>query len=216
MIPVEANAGCEKRVGIHDAGARGYRLRHLPLNYPLSLSAAQIGPATAAGNTVILKPTQQTPLSGCLLTRLILEAGLPPEHIQLLLGPGGQVGNWLLENQDINFYSLTGSTEVGRHITQTIGLRRCAMELGSNAAVIVHQDADAKGTATACAQRGFYNAGQVCISIQRVYVHEALFPAFVARPKRSPIPGPGRSPGPEDHPGADDQRGGGGTGWRRG
>ncbi|MDA8124894.1 MAG: aldehyde dehydrogenase family protein [Deltaproteobacteria bacterium] len=183
MVPVDANAGNEKRLGFTLRVPVGIVCAISPFNYPLSLSAAKIGPAIAAGNTVILKPTQQTPLCGCLLTKLILEAGLPPEHIQLVLGPGSQVGNWLLKNQDINFYSLTGSTDVGRHITKTIGLRRCAMELGSNAAVIIHKDADAKKTATACAQRGFYNAGQVCISIQRVYVHEDIYPAFVKQAK---------------------------------
>jgi acyl-CoA reductase-like NAD-dependent aldehyde dehydrogenase len=180
MVPVEANPGSENRLAFTVRVPVGVVCAITPFNYPLSLSTSKIGPAIAAGNAVVLKPTQQTPISACQLVELMLEAGLPPEHIQLILGPGSKAGEWLLENPDINFYSLTGSAEVGAHITRSIGLRRSAMELGSNAAVIVHKDADFKAAAAACAQRGFYNAGQVCISVQRVLVHRDIFEPFVA------------------------------------
>lgn len=192
MVPVEANPGSENRMAFTLRVPVGIVCAITPFNYPLSLSASKVGPAIAAGNVVILKPTQQTPLSGCRLVELLLEAGLPPEHIQLVLGPGSRAGQWLLENPDINFYSLTGSAEVGRHITQTVGLRRCAMELGSNAAVIVHRDADIPRAASACAARGFYNAGQVCISVQRVLVHRDAYERFIAEAKsaaESLVPG---------------------------
>jgi acyl-CoA reductase-like NAD-dependent aldehyde dehydrogenase len=179
MVPVDANPGSEKRLAFTIRVPVGIVCAIAPFNYPLSLMTSKVGPALAAGNTVIMKPTQQTPISACQLVELLLQAGLPPEHVQLVLGSGATAGEWLLQNPDINFYSLTGSAEVGEHITRSIGLRRCAMELGSNAAVIVHKDADVKKAAIACAQRGFYNAGQVCISVQRVFVHKDVHQAFV-------------------------------------
>jgi acyl-CoA reductase-like NAD-dependent aldehyde dehydrogenase len=184
MVPVDANPGHENRLAFTIRVPVGIVCAIAPFNYPLSLMTSKLGPAIAAGNTVIMKPTQQTPVSACQLTELVLQAGLPPEHVQLVLGSGATAGEWLLQNQDINFYSLTGSAEVGEHITRTIGLRRCAMELGSNAAVIVHRDADVKKAAVACAQRGFYNAGQVCISVQRVFVHREVHEAFAEEAKR--------------------------------
>jgi acyl-CoA reductase-like NAD-dependent aldehyde dehydrogenase len=180
MVPVDANPGSENRLAFTIRVPVGIVCAITPFNYPLSLATGKVGPAIAAGNAVILKPTQQTPVSACQLTELLLQAGLPPCHIQLVLGSGSTVGEWLLQNPDINFYSLTGSTAVGDHITRSIGLRRCAMELGSNAAVIVHKDADVKKAAIACAQRGFYNAGQVCISVQRVIVHRDIYGEFTA------------------------------------
>jgi acyl-CoA reductase-like NAD-dependent aldehyde dehydrogenase len=184
MVPVDANPGSENRLAFTIRVPVGIVCAIAPFNYPLSLMTSKVGPAIAAGNAVVMKPTQQTPISACQLVELILEAGLPAEHVQLILGSGSTAGEWLLQNPDINFYSLTGSAEVGEHITRSIGLRRCAMELGSNAAVIVHKDADVKKAAVACAQRGFYNAGQVCISIQRVFVHQDVLGEFVAEAKR--------------------------------
>ncbi len=184
MVPVEANPGSENRMAFTLRVPVGIVCAIAPFNYPLSLMTSKVGAAIAAGNTVILKPTQQSPVTACQLMELLLEAGLPPQHAQLVLGSGSTVGEWLLQNPDINFYSLTGSTEVGEHITRTIGLRRCAMELGSNAAVIVHNDADVKKAATACAQRGFYHAGQVCISVQRIYVHQDVQEEFIKEATR--------------------------------
>jgi acyl-CoA reductase-like NAD-dependent aldehyde dehydrogenase len=184
MVPVDANPGSEKRIAFTLRVPVGIVCAIAPFNYPLSLMTSKVGAAIAAGNTVILKPTQQSPVTACQLMELILEAGLPPEHAQLILGSGSTAGEWLLQNQDINFYTLTGSAEVGEHITRSIGLRRCAMELGSNAAVIVHKDADVKKAAFACAQRGFYHAGQVCISIQRIYVHKDIQEEFIAEATR--------------------------------
>jgi acyl-CoA reductase-like NAD-dependent aldehyde dehydrogenase len=184
MVPIDANPGSENRMAFTIRVPVGIVCAIAPFNYPLSLMTSKVGPAIAAGNAVILKPTQQTPVSACQLVELLLQAGLPPEHAQLVLGSGPTAGEWLLQNPDINFYSLTGSAEVGEHITRSIGLRRCAMELGSNAAVIVHKDADVKKAAVACAQRGFYNAGQVCISVQRVYVHKDVLPLFLEEASR--------------------------------
>ena len=183
MVPIDANPGSENRLAFTIRVPVGIVCAISPFNYPISLSIAKIAPAIAAGDTVIIKPTQRTPLAVSKLVELCLEAGFPPEHIQLILGSGSKAGEWLLQNNDINFYSFTGSAEVGEHITRTIGLRRCAMELGSNAAVIIHNDTDVEKAATACAKRGFYNAGQVCISVQRILVQKDVLPRFLSAAK---------------------------------
>lgn len=183
MVPIDANSGAENRIGFTMRTPVGIVCAITPFNFPLSLSVSKVAPAIAAGNAVILKPTQQTPINACILVEILLKAGLPKEHIQLVLGSGSIVGEALLKNPDINFYSFTGSAEVGEHITKTIGIRRSTMELGSNAAVIVHKDADVKKAAKECAAKGFYNTGQVCVSVQRIVVHKDIFDEFVMESK---------------------------------
>lgn len=184
IVPIDATSGFENRIGFTLRVPVGIVCAITPFNYPLSLSVSKVAPAIAAGNAVILKPTQQTPVNACKLVEVLLEAGLPPEHIQLVMGPGSTVGEMLLNNNDINFYSFTGSAEIGEHITNTIGIRRSTMELGSNAAVIVHKDADIEAAAKECTLKGFYNAGQVCVSIQRIVVHKDVFEKFVSISKK--------------------------------
>ncbi len=183
MVPVDGNSGSENRIGFTMRVPAGIVCAITPFNFPFSLTTSKIGPAIAAGNTVIVKPTQQTPVSVCQLVKFVLEAGLPEEHIQLVMGPGAVTGEWLLQNKDINFYSFTGSSQVGEHITNTIGIRRSTMELGSNAAVIVHRDADVIKAAKDCAIKGFANSGQVCQSVQRIIVHEDVAGMFVKKAK---------------------------------
>ncbi len=183
MVPVDGDSGSENRIGFTMRVPVGIVCAITPFNFPLSLTTSKVGPAIAAGNTVIVKPTQQTPVSVCKLVKFVLEAGLPEEHIQLVMGSGATTGEWLLQNKDINFYSFTGSSQVGEHITNTIGIRRSTMELGSNAAVIVHRDADVIKAAEDCAIKGFANSGQVCQSVQRVIVHEDVADTFVKKAK---------------------------------
>ncbi|NLT96493.1 MAG: aldehyde dehydrogenase family protein [Clostridia bacterium] len=180
MVPVEATPGSENRMAFTIRVPVGVVCAITPFNVPLNLVAHKVAPAIAAGNTVVLKPTQETPIVAAKLVELMLEAGLPKEHINLIYGSGSVIGEALLQNQDINFYSFTGSPAVGERIKQVIGLRKCTLELGSNSAVIVHEDApDIKKAAVLCAQRSFANAGQVCISVQRIYVHENIYEQFL-------------------------------------
>lgn len=150
-----------------------------PYNFPLNLVAHKVAPALGAGNAVILKPAAQTPVVSFLLADILRDAGLPEGYLHVLGGEGPTVGEWLLEDERIDLYSFTGSVPVGRRIKERTGLRRIALELGSNSATIVHSDADPVAAARACAQGGFANAGQVCISVQRVYVHESIRDTFV-------------------------------------
>jgi len=144
-----------------------------PFNSPLNTVIHKIGPALAAGNAVVLKPSVLAPLSSALLCEALLEAGLPPELIMLVHGDE-PVGQALLEEPAIAFYAFTGSTRVGRLIQAGAGLRRTQLELGSIASVIVCADADLERAAPKIANASFRKAGQVCTSVQRLYVQRSV------------------------------------------
>lgn len=152
-----------------------------PFNFPLNLVAHKVAPALAAGNPVVLKPAMATSIIAYKFCQLFLDAGLPKGFLSYLSGPGKEVGDLLVKNQDISFYSFTGSVAVGKEIKEKTGLRKCAMELGSNSATIVCDDYDIDAAARSCAEAAFTNAGQVCISLQRIYVQRKVFDSFVKR-----------------------------------
>ncbi len=180
MVPVDAMPGAENRMCFTMRVPVGVVCCVTPFNVPLTLLIHKVAPALAAGNTVLIKPTQQAPVSAVKLVEILLEAGLPPKHIAIVLGSGAEVGEALLRNQTIAFYSLTGSREVGERFKQSIGLRRCSLELGSNAATIVHGDIpNVRNAAVLCAQKGFANAGQICMKPQRLYVQDRILDEFV-------------------------------------
>ncbi len=183
MSPVDGMGGFENKLCFTLRVPVGVVCAITPFNVPLSLTVHKIAPAIAAGNTVVLKPTQEAPGFAVKLVEVMLRAGLPPKHIQLVLGGGSTVGEALLKNEAVAFYTFTGSMKTGRHIKDTIGLRRCALELGSNAPVIVHKDADVARAAALCAGKGFANAGQVCMKPQRILVHEEVAQSFIAAAK---------------------------------
>lgn len=182
-IPVEAAPGSEQRHAYTRRFPIGVVAAITPFNVPLNLVCHKIGPALAAGNSVVLKPAEVTPVCAILLTEIFEEAGLPAGRLNLITGEGATVGEWLLSNQDVNMFTFTGSPRVGQHIREKAGLRKVALELGNNSATIVHHDADVETAATQSAQKSFNNAGQVCISVQRVYVHEDIYEPFLAKMK---------------------------------
>lgn len=146
-----------------------------PFNFPLNLVCHKVGPALAAGNAVILKPATDTPLSALKLVEILLDAGLPPLALQCLTGSGAMLGEALAKDERIRKITFTGSAEVGRKICQTAGLKRVTMELGSNSPTIVLDDADLEAAAAAIAASGFGNAGQVCISAQRIIAAQKVY-----------------------------------------
>ncbi|PYN01591.1 MAG: aldehyde dehydrogenase [Candidatus Rokuibacteriota bacterium] len=158
-----------------------------PFNFPLNLVCHKVGPAIAGGNAVIVKPATDTPLSAIRLTEILLEAGLPPEGINTLTGSGGDIGDALVADRRVRKITFTGSRDVGEHICKTAGIKRVTMELGSNAPVIVMPDADLDRVAAAVASTGYANAGQVCISTQRVLTASRVYDDFLSalRPKVS-------------------------------
>ena len=150
-----------------------------PFNFPLNLVCHKVGPALAAGNSIVIKPATDTPLSALKLVEILLEAGTPPEAIQCVTGSGGVIGDAISGDSRVRKISFTGSRDIGEHICQKAGLKKVTMELGSNAPLIVMADADLEKVAAATATTGFANAGQVCISAQRVMVNDAIYSDFI-------------------------------------
>ena len=181
VVPIEAAPGHAHRMAFTIRVPRGVVCGITSFNSPLNMVAHKVAPALAAGNTVVIKPPQATPLSAALLAQVLLDAGLPPSHVNLVQGPGSEVGGWLVANPDIAFYTFTGSTPVGKQLRDSVGLRPVALELGSIAATLVCDDADLDRAATRCVQSAFRRAGQACTSIQRLFVDRKVIDAFVPR-----------------------------------
>jgi len=150
-----------------------------PFNFPLHLVAHKVGPALAGGNAVILKPATDTPLSALKLTQVLLDAGIPAEGIQCLTGNGAEIGDKLCADPRVRKITFTGSRDVGERICKTAGIKKVTMELGSNAPAIVMPDADLDKVAAAIAATGYANAGQVCISAQRVIPLKSIYGDFL-------------------------------------
>ncbi|MGM0804395.1 MAG: aldehyde dehydrogenase family protein [Bacillota bacterium] len=178
-VPVESAPGSENRMAFTLRVPVGVVAAITPFNVPLNLVCHKIGPALAAGNAVVLKPAEVTPLCALMLAEVFKEAGLPDGRLQVITGDGAEVGGWLLENQDVKMFTFTGSPRVGEIIRQKAGLRKVSLELGNNSATIVHKDADLDKAAALIANKSFNNAGQVCISVQRVYVHQDVKTPFI-------------------------------------
>ena len=150
-----------------------------PFNFPLNLVCHKVGPALAAGNAVIIKPASDTPLSALKLTEVLLESGVPPEAVQCITGPGDVVGDPLVADPRVRKVTFTGSQEVGEHICHVAGLKRVTMELGSNSPLIVMPDADINRVVNATIASGYANAGQVCISTQRVIASNKVYADYL-------------------------------------
>ena len=178
-LPLDAAPGVSGPMGFTMCVPCGVVVAIAPFNFPLNLVCHKVGPALAAGNSVVLKPASDTPLSALKLTEILLEAGLPPEAIQCITGSGGVLGNALCADPRVRKITFTGSRDIGEEICRVAGLKKVTMELGSNSPLIVMPDADMEKVARATAATGFANAGQVCISTQRVLVHEAAYGDFL-------------------------------------
>ena len=175
VIPLDGAPGVGNQFGFTLRVPCGVVLAITPFNFPLNLVVHKIGPALAGGNSVILKPATDTPLTALKLTKIMLEAGVPPEGIQCLTGSGKEIGELLCADSRVRKISFTGSRDVGERICRSAGLKKITMELGSNAPIIVLPDADLDKAAAAIAVTGFANAGQVCISAQRILTHRSVY-----------------------------------------
>ncbi|MEW6719191.1 MAG: aldehyde dehydrogenase family protein [Thermodesulfobacteriota bacterium] len=180
-VPMDASAFGEGRVGFWMRCPLGVVSAITPFNFPLNLVAHKLGPALATGNTVVLKPASTTPLTAIRLARIFEEAGLPPGVLHVLVGSGGTVGEWLTTDPRIAKVSFTGSPPVGEEIVRKAGLKKVTMELGNNSGTIVEPDADLAAAVPRCVVSAFANSGQVCISLQRLYVHKAVAKEFTER-----------------------------------
>jgi acyl-CoA reductase-like NAD-dependent aldehyde dehydrogenase len=188
-IPLDGDPGGGRRFGFTIRVPCGVVVAISPFNFPLNLVCHKVGPAIAAGNAVIVKPASDTPLSALKLTELLLEAGLPPEGIQCLTGPGGEIGDALVSDRRVRKITFTGSRDVGERICKLAGIKKVTMELGSNSPVIVMPDADLEKVAAGVVATGYANAGQVCISTQRVLTAGKVYGDFLdaLRPKVSAL-----------------------------
>ena len=179
MIPVQGAPGQhEDRLAFTMRMPIGVVCAITPFNSPLNTVMHKVAPAIAAGNTVVLKPATYTPMCAVILCEALEAAGLPAGHLNLINGGGDTVGRWMLQNQDIDYYTFTGSTRVGKIIQQAAGLRRTQLELGNISSTIICADAALETAATKCVSAGFRKAGQVCTSVQRILVHEAVMDRF--------------------------------------
>lgn len=159
----------------------GVVLAITPFNVPVNLAAHKIGAAFAAGNTVILKPAYDTPLSTAHLVQAFLDAGLPEKAIQLVTGSGSKLGAQLCPDPRIRKITFTGSYEVGQTICQTAGMKKVTMELGGNCPVVVMEDAIVDNVVNSLLPAGFGMAGQACVSTQRAFVHQDRYEEIVTR-----------------------------------
>ncbi|MFH5187360.1 aldehyde dehydrogenase family protein [Paenibacillus sp. TAB 01] len=180
-IPMDAAPGGEGRVGFTWREPLGTVVAICPFNFPFNLVAHKVGPAIAAGNTVVLKPAEQTPLSALFIAELFREAGLPDGALQVVTGSGRELGDALVEDERVKKITFTGSSEVGKRIKAKAGLRKVTLELGSNSGLIVEPDAALDAIIPRCVEGAFAFAGQVCISLQRIYVHESIYQEFTDR-----------------------------------
>jgi acyl-CoA reductase-like NAD-dependent aldehyde dehydrogenase len=152
-----------------------------PFNFQLNVSAHKIGTAIADGNTIVHKPASATPVSAHLLARLLADAGLPAGALNVVPGPGGEIGDLLVQDPRVAMITFTGSADVGVRIRSLAGLKRVTLELGNNSALIVHNDADLADCVARAVPGAYAHSGQTWISVQRILVHEDAHDEFVDR-----------------------------------
>jgi acyl-CoA reductase-like NAD-dependent aldehyde dehydrogenase len=152
-----------------------------PFNFPLNLVAHKVAPALAAGNSLVLKPATSTPIAAVKLCKALEDAGLPAGAINLVIGSGGTVGEWMITDPRVAKITFTGSPPVGEHILSVAGIKKVTLELGNTSPVIIAPDADLDFVAKRCAVGAYYNSGQVCISVQRIYSQKQVYEPFAEK-----------------------------------
>ncbi len=173
-------ASLRRRVGIARRFPIGPILAIAPFNFPLNLVLHKVAPALAVGNSVVLKPAPQTPLTSLLLAEILAEAGLPDEALQVVHCPV-PLAEKMVKDDRFAMVTFTGSAKVGWHIKALAGHKKVALELGGNGAVIVCADADLDFAAARCVRGGVVYGGQYCIGVQRILVERAVHEQFVAK-----------------------------------
>jgi acyl-CoA reductase-like NAD-dependent aldehyde dehydrogenase len=180
-IPTDATPTGVKTHSFYKRVPAGVVVAITPFNFPLNLVAHKVGPALLAGNSVVLKPTPEAPYTAYAFMKLFLESPYAiPEAISVVYGDA-EVGSELVRSPIPRIISFTGSVPVGRIITQNAGIKRVLLELGGNAATFVESTADLDWSAQRCAIGAFANSGQVCISLQRIYVDEKIYEEFAQK-----------------------------------
>lgn len=178
IIDLDWNVGAEERFGLIRRFPMGVIAGIAPFNFPLNLVAHKIAPAIASGNTMVLKPASSTPIIALMLAEIIDKTSYPKGAISILPGSARE-SSPLLEHPDVKLVTFTGSSEVGWWIKNNAGTKQVVLELGGNAGVAIADDADLEFATTRLLYGGFASAGQSCISVQRIYVHEKVYDKFI-------------------------------------
>ena len=208
MVPMDASQAGEGKLAFTQRVPIGVVGAISPFNFPLNLVAHKIAPALAAGCAVVLKPASQTPLSALLLAELETDAGLPAGWLNVLVGPASEIGDVLVDDDRVRLITFTGSADIGWGIRERAPRKRVNLELGNATPVIVEADADVEDAAARCAANAFSFAGQSCISVQRIFVHEDVYDAFRGSVRAGGRAARRRRPGGRgDRCGAADHRG---------
>jgi glyceraldehyde-3-phosphate dehydrogenase (NADP+) len=178
-IPFNAVPGSEDRVGYETKFPIGIVVAITPFNDPLNLVCHKLGPAIAAGNPVILKPSDYTPLVAIQFGKILFEAGLPKEMLSIITGSPEVFGDTLISDDRIRLISFTGGVEAAKGIQRKAGLKKIVMELGSNSPVIVLSDADLEDAVQSCVSGAFYASGQNCVGVKRIFVEADIYNSFL-------------------------------------
>jgi glyceraldehyde-3-phosphate dehydrogenase (NADP+) len=178
VLPLDWTPGSENRSAIIRRFPVGAVLGITPFNFPLNLVAHKLAPAIASGNPIIIKPAPQTPLSALRLGEAVLRAGWPKEALSVL-PCSNEIASQMVHDERIRKLTFTGSADVGWRLKGEVPHKKVTLELGGNAAVIIHNDADVESAVRRCVQGGFGYAGQSCISVQRIFLHEDIAEIFL-------------------------------------
>jgi acyl-CoA reductase-like NAD-dependent aldehyde dehydrogenase len=194
-------------VNLPDASMYGMVLRQpigvcaaiVPWNFPMTLLGTKIGPALVTGNTVVAKPSPTTPLTSLKIAELMSQAGLPAGTLNILTGPGAELGEALISHPKVRRVAFTGSTRTGKRVAEIAGrgIKRVTLELGGSDPMIVFPDADLRRASVAAAVGRYYNAGQMCLATKRLYVFDSVYDEFMqhlmGRVQKTTL-GPGEDP----------------------
>lgn len=180
VLPLDWQDEMPGRIGLLQRFPIGPVVAIIPFNFPVNLACHKFGPAIAAGNSIILKPASATPVSALILGEMAIAAGMPPEAVSVLPCPGARAEQ-LATDPRVAFLSFTGSCTVGWHLKEVAGRKKVGLELGGNAAVIVHSDANLDYAVSRIVAGAFNNAGQICISVQRVLIHRPVYEQTVEK-----------------------------------
>jgi glyceraldehyde-3-phosphate dehydrogenase (NADP+) len=178
-IPFNAVLGSEDRIGYETKFPIGIVVAITPFNDPLNLVCHKLGPAIAAGNPVILKPSDYTPLVAIKFGEILFEAGLPKEMLSIITGSPEYFGDALISDDRIRLISFTGGVEAAKIIQRKAGLKKIVMELGSNSPVIVLSDADLEDAVQSCVSGAFFASGQNCVGVKRIFVEAGIYDSFL-------------------------------------
>ncbi len=179
FIPLDRNKISEGRWGITRRFPAGPVLGITPFNFPLNLVAHKIAPSIAAGNPIILKPASKTPVTALVLGDIIVESGLPEGGLSVL-PCSSEIAEKIITDERIKVLSFTGSASVGWRLKAKANQKKVILELGGNAGVVIDEACDLEYAVTRCVTGAFSYAGQVCISVQRIYIHEKVYDRFQA------------------------------------